>query len=175
MVSQSAPLVFCYRNPPNPITASQAVSYTMQSKPWWMLGRVGIADSTTFKPLTLPFPSRWLWPILTSASGVFLSFSSEKQPKFARKERKTNPKFRAYCVSDPGISLLKLWDVPASRCVKQQKKGPYVKFLSGTSQDRRVGPHPKNIQPKNSIFKPFSVLSTVTRGGWVICYASLPC
>ena len=45
-------------------------------------------------------------------------------------------------------------DIPATPCLKQQKKATCIKFLSGMS--RRLGPGcPRNILPKNFMFRLF--------------------
>ena len=52
------------------------------------------------------------------------------------------------------MSRPKCRDIPATPCLKQQKKATCIKFLSGIS--RRLGPGcPRNIPPKNFMFRLF--------------------
>ena len=68
--------------------------------------------------------------------------------------RKISPKFSCIKFSESGTSRPKSRDIPATTCLKQQKKTTCIKFLSGIS--RRLGPGcPRNIPPKNFMFRLF--------------------
>ena len=67
---------------------------------------------------------------------------------------KSAQSFLASSFSKSGTSRPKSRDIPATPCLKQQKKATCMKFLSGMS--RRLGPGcPRNIPPKNSMFRLF--------------------
>ena len=68
--------------------------------------------------------------------------------------RKSSPKFSCIKFFQIRDVPTQIRDIPATPCLKQQKKATCIKFLSGIF--RRVGSEcPRNIPPKNFMFRLF--------------------